>query len=631
MKSLQRLAGILFLLALLTSMGIVSAQDSEPISVVGSGIVVPFLEAAANTSDTPPLAVTITGTSNGFAQFCQNIANVTASTRTITAAEDALCAQNNVEYIELLVGHHIIAFIARPDARYNQCLTATDLNAVFAPSAQGQTNWQQVAPENPDVPLSVYVPQSNSPIFSVLDNLISGDGIRVDANSQPTDDAIIAAVSGEVGAIGVVSFRSAVAAGDRVKLLEISTNDAVGCTVPSIENVEANAYTAADELFVYVNQSLLETPTVKELLTLAGTDQAAALLEELGFAAPSAAVYTKNQAALEGDGDSRPFSSAATSYEIPFDVAGTVTIAGATSGREYLDNASSQFQSLYQQVTVDVKTEGSPAGIRRLCNGEVDIAVVDGDMSADQRQNCDANTITTLSIDLGRQAVVLIGNANSSQLACLTTEQIQQTWESRAEDPITTWNTVDSRFPEQAITLFAPNTGDSTTDLLMISAAGTDIPTRNDTEFSDDPLYRAAAVANVEGGLTYMSWADYQRVAANQQERIQLVSADAGSGCVAPNAETIADGSYPLTRSATLLVNEKSLSKPPVQSFLWFLASDANYGLLEQSGLLGVSFGSLLPLRDTLELRYVDAEQASAAEVLQPTTEETPDATEPSS
>jgi phosphate transport system substrate-binding protein len=628
MKSLQRQVGIIILLALITSVGFTSAQENTIVTVVGSGIVVPVLQSVATESGAPViLDATVTGTNRGFEMFCQGEANITTSTRTITAAEDSQCTQNGVAYTELLIGHNILAFIAKPDSTYTQCLTSANLSAIFPPSAQGQiTNWQQISPENADTPLSVFVPASDTADYGVLDNLIPGDGIRADAVAQ-ADDATIAAVSADAGAIGVVSLKSAIAAGDTVKILELSTNDVVGCAVPSVENVEALAYTAAEELFVYVSNTSLEKAGLKDMLTFVSSDQAATGIDGLGFSPSSANIYATNLASLEGTGETRPFSSTTTAFQIPLDVAGPVNVAGATTGRTYLSDAATAFQSLYSQVTVDVKTLGQPAGIRRLCNGEIDIAIVDSDITVEQTQNCDANNITTFPIDLGKQAVVLVGNANSSQLACLTNAQLKTAWEAVARETVTNWNQVDSSFPDQTMTLFAPNLGNSATDLLMIKAAGTDLPARDDSEFNDDPLYRAAATANVEGGLTYMTWAEYQQVLANNQERIQLVSVDGGNGCIAPSEATIADGSYPLTQSAKLLVNRNSLTNVPVQSFLWYLASDENYGLLESSGLIGVSFGSLRTLRDALQKAYLDAAQTAAEATPEPIAEATSETT----
>jgi phosphate transport system substrate-binding protein len=622
----------------LTGAGIASAQDSTPITVIGSGIVNPVLEALATASDTSiTLSASVTGTNGGFDQFCQGQADITTATRTITPDEDTRCTQNNVKYTELLIGHDIVAFIAKPDAAYTSCLTAANVSAIFSPSAQGQTtNWQQVGAENPNIPLTVFVPQNNLPAFSVVDNLVPGDGIRADATSEADDNATITAVMADAGAIGVVSLKSATAAGSQIKILELNTNDAAGCTLPSTDNLESHAYAAGDNLLMYVNKASLEKPGLKDMLTFASSDQAASVIDGLGFVPPSATAYTKNQTSIEGTGDTRPFSSATTSFQIPADVSGPVAIAGASSGHAYLSNAATSFQAVYTQVTVEVMTEGQPAGVRKLCNGEIDIAVTDSDLTGEQNQNCDANNIQTLPIDLGKQAVILVANANSTDLACLTSDQLKKIWEAGSSQTVTNWNQVESSFADQAMTLFAPNNGDSSTDLLMIKAAGTDVPSRDDTQFNDDPLYRAAATANVPGGLTYMTWDDYQKVLANNQEHIQLVSVNSGNGCVTPGDATIGDGSYPLMRSTMLLVNTRSLTKPPVQSYLWYLASDENYNLLEGAGFRGVSFGSMALLRETLQQAYLNAQQAALeatpeataeATTIEPTSEATVEAT----
>jgi hypothetical protein len=56
------------------------------------------------------------------------------------------------------------------------------------------------------------------------------------------------------------------------------------------------------------------------------------------------------------------------------------------------------------------------------------------------------------------------------------------------------------------------------------------------------------------------------------------------------------------------------------------LASDENYSALEQNGFVGVTFGSLPALRDTLQKAYVDAAVA-AAQAAEATPEATSEAT----
>jgi hypothetical protein len=63
-----------------------------------------------------------------------------------------------------------------------------------------------------------------------------------------------------------------------------------------------------------------------------------------------------------------------------------------------------------------------------------------------------------------------------------------------------------------------------------------------------------------------------------------------------------------------------------VQSLLWFAMSDDNYKLLEDSGFLGISFGDLPVLRDTLQKDFDQAQIAATAKA-EATPEATPEAT----
>lgn len=629
MKILQRKAGILILLALIIVPGLSLAQDNTTITVAGSAVAAPVFEALAAASGADvTLNTTVTGTSAGFQAFCQGQADITNATRTITTDEDSVCQASGVDYEELLIAHDILAFIVNPDAGAAECLTSANLKTIFAPSSEGQiANWNQVSPANPDSALTLLVPVETSPEFAILDSIVEGDGIRRDVTVLDSEQAIVETVSQTSGALGVVRLSSATAAGDGVTILPINTNDAVGCVIPSAENVESRLYGATMPLFTYVNRGSLSKPGMEAFVTYIASDQAASAINEAGFTAPSAKAYETNQSIIAGTAEGRQFSLTSAAYEIPANVSGQVTISGSSNAREYITNVTTAFNTQYQGVTFTTKLEGQPEGVRSLCNGNLDIAVTEAGLSPEDAQNCEANNIKTLAIDLGRQAVVLVGNGNSDYLACLTTDQLATIWKAESAKTVTIWNQVDSSFPETPMTLFAPQEGDASTDLLLWRTTGSNDPGRNDANVSSDPLYRAAATANVEGALTYMSWPEYQRVLANNQERIQLVNVDAGDGCIAPDASTIADGTYPLTRSAQLVVSQNALTRPEVQSFLWYLASDQNYPQFEQAGLIGVSFGALPALRDSLQQGFEDAAAAALEATPEPGAEATAEAT----
>jgi hypothetical protein len=210
--------------------------------------------------------------------------------------------------------------------------------------------------------------------------------------------------------------------------------------------------------------------------------------------------------------------------------------------------------------------------------------------------------------------VVLVSNANSAYLACLTPAQVTSALGAQETLP-TTWNQVDGSFAENPITWVAPAAGSDLTDILLARPDASVLPRREDVaESNDDPLYRAAAVANVEGGITYMSWQEYETVLDGNQQGIQLVGINDGTNCITPDATTIGDGTYPYTRDLRINVTQAGLSDPAVQSLLWFIFSDSNYALFETSGLIGVPFGQLADIREELQASFEVALEVTSTE-----------------
>lgn len=591
--------GMLALLALLIAPVLLLAQEDVSIRVVGSGIVTPFLEQSGATLD-----VNVTGTNEGFVRFCRGDGDLAATTRPIGGNEDGDCLRNGVTYFELLVAHNIAAVVTGSDNTFAQCLSSDELNALLAPSSQ-VTNWNQINAAFPDTAVSLHVPPQDTAAFALLDSAVEGDGLRTDVSAQSVEE-ILNAVSTTPGALGIVPLPAALAGG--VNIVEINGGSA-GCAAPSAETLEGRTYTLGQRLFVYVNASNLDKPGMRELLDALLGGDAAANAEALGFTAATADAYTTNSLILAEGRRGREFSADVTGFTILPDVSGTINAGGAAAGASYLAAVTGAFSAEYPGVTSSVNVEGEQAGIRRLCNGELDVITVTGDLTQEQQDNCAANNITTTAVDLGYQAVVLVSNAASPYLTCLSVSEVGAVWSAAATGTLTTWDQVRADFPATPITLFAPSTTSALSDLLLKQTAGANAINRVDIELDDDPLYRAAAVANVEGALTTMTWAEYEQVLENNQANIQLV----GVGeCAQPSEDLIGSGAYPISQPLRLLVSDVALSRPEVQSFAWYAMSDAQYGLLTEQGLVGVAFDELAEVRQALQDAFLAAQLAAA-------------------
>lgn len=624
MAHMIKRVSVLFLLALLTSTTVLFAQDTTSSTVVGSGIVNSIVESLAEANETDTLTITTTGTSAGFEQFCAGEADVVTATRAISADEDADCISNNIAYGEFLVAHSIIAFAVNPNNTVLECLTENDLNTLFPPTATADiSNWTAFDETSEDLPITFILPQDNTVEYVILDNMVVGDGLRRDGNTYDDAESAIAQITENNGAIAVLPYSSSLTEEDGIRLLDISYNTTAGCASPSVENVENRLYTATLPMLMYVNRASLENADLQNFMDFVTTVDSADIIESTGYLAPTDDTYELNAEILVNEDVESQFGGAESEFTIPENLIGQIDISGAANAYNLLNTNATQLTGNNQQLNINITIEGQAAGIRRLCNGEVDIAIISSELADDALAGCEANNINTIPIELGTQATVLVANATDTYASCLTTNQIETIWSATATESITQWSDVDDSLPEQDMTLFGLSTSNAFSDILLSTGGGPVEPVRRDTELSNDALYRAAAVANVEGSLTYMSWQDYRRVVGNNQSNIQLVNIDNGEGCVMPSPETISDGTYPLTRPGSLLVNELSLTDISVQSFVWRLFSDQGWTNIDREGFVGIDFGSLPAVRNELEVQFSLAEANVAASVSSPDAEST--------
>jgi len=624
MTQIKTCVSLLFLLALLTSTTALFAQDTDSFTVVGSGIVNSVVESLAEANETDTITVVTTGTPAGFEQFCAGEADVVTSTRSITADEDANCISNDIVYGEFLVAHTILTFVAHPTVAV-ECLTESDFDILFTPSATGQlTDWTAYDETIDSLPITFILPQDNTVEYVVLDGIVDGDGLRRDGESYDDISEALTTVEETEGAIAVLPYTDAILDNDAIKVLQVNYETTTGCASPSAETVENRLYNVAQPAFVYVNRgSLTDNSTLEDFMMFVTSTDASDTVTSAGFVAPTDDTYAQNTEILENEEAGRLFSGQESSFQIPENLFGQIDVSGSANAYNLLDSTASQLAGNNQQLTINVTADGQIAGIRRLCNGETDIAILQSSPAEDALDSCEANDINTVPISIGTQATVLVANSADSYASCLTVEQIGTIWSASATDTVMNWADVDSSFPEQDMTLFGLNTLNQYSDILLSSSEGPIEPIRRDTELSNDALFRAAAVANVEGALTYMSYSDFQRVQGNNQSNIQLVSVDAGDGCIAPVEEAIVDGSYPLSRPASLLVNELSLTDISVQSYIWRIFSDEGWTTIDREGFVGINFGDLPAIRSDLETEFSLAETNVAASVADPVAEST--------
>lgn len=619
MRVIQRAQWVLLLFMLFALPTSTFAQDEEALTLAGSALAQPLFEAVADAAEADlTLNADTTGTPAGYEALCAGEADIALATRPMSVEEESTCTEAGVEFVEVRLGYTVLAYIVNPELALTNCVTADELDDLLAPSAAANTLWADVFADAPaDAEVSVTLPPADTLAFALLDEITAGAGFRADASLADDVANIAATVADTAGGFGVVPL-SAID-DTNVQLLQLRNNDIAACVEPSAETISDESYPAGLNYYAYFNAETLSANEGLQAVRAFIADEASTeTITAAGFTPLSTEDYLTAAEALATNQTGRQFSLAVAEFQIPPTVSGTVNIAGAAGAFSLVDGLTTTFTTQYTSMTINNEFLGEPDGLRRLCNSEVAMATTTAPPSDETVENCAAADINLVTVPMGTQATVLVANAADEHLACLTTEQIVNTWGAEAEaEAVGNWQAVDGDFPDQDFILFAGNIGNPIPNLMMTQAAGESAPLRADTESDTDPLYRAAAVANVEGSLTYMSWGQYQDVLANNQERIQLVAVDGGDGCITPTQITIDSGEYPLARTLYLVISETALSRIEVQSLLWFMFQDANFPNFERANFDTLNLNDLEGTRATLQDAFDAANAAAAARLVE--------------
>ncbi len=260
------------------------------ILIDGSSTVFPISEAVAEEFrlEYPNVRVSvgISGTGGGFKKFCNGEIDITDASRPIKDVEEEICAQNGIEFVELPVAFDGLTVVVNPENDWATCMTVEDLKTIWEPAAQGTiTKWNQVRPEWPDAPLSLYGPGTDSGTFDYFTSAIVGEegASRGDYTASEDDNVLVQGVSNDKYALGYFGF--AYYAENQDKLKAVAIDGGNGCVLPSKETINNGTYQPLSRpVFIYVRKDALDRPEVEAFVNFY-LENAGALATEVGYVA----------------------------------------------------------------------------------------------------------------------------------------------------------------------------------------------------------------------------------------------------------------------------------------------------------------------------------------------------------
>jgi phosphate transport system substrate-binding protein len=241
---------------------------SGSVAIDGSSTVQPLSSAAAELfqEEQPDVQVSVgtAGTGGGFEAFCAGKTDISDASRPIEAEEAKICKEAGIDFTELHVATDALTVVTNPDVGVD-CITTEQLKTIWEPSAEQKiTNWQQVDPSFPDLPLKLFGPGTDSGTFDYFTDEINGEegASRSDYEASEDDNVVVDGVANSEGGMGYFGYTYYEQNADQLTALQVDSGD--GCVEPSAETAQSGDYTPLSRpLFIYVaDKAYADSPQV---------------------------------------------------------------------------------------------------------------------------------------------------------------------------------------------------------------------------------------------------------------------------------------------------------------------------------------------------------------------------------
>jgi phosphate transport system substrate-binding protein len=284
-------------------------------------------------------------------------------------------------------------------------------------------------------------------------------------------------------------------------------------------------------------------------------------------------------AACGGDDD----DSSSDSGDSASGLSGSISIDGSSTVQPFAEAAAELFNEENPDVNITVGAAGTSGGFEKFCAGETDISDASRSIEPEEVKACKDGGVEYTEVQVANDGISVVTNPALS-ISCLSTDQLKQLWET---DEVTNYSELgddaDSgeAIPDAEVSLYGPGTDSGTFDYFTDVINGEEGVSRKEYQASEDDNVLVQGVSGDQNGLGYFGFSYYEQ----NQDALNLVSVDDGSGCVAPSTETIQDGSYtPLSRPLFMYPSAEAMSRPEVAGFIQYVVD--NYDSIAEAALI---------------------------------------------
>jgi phosphate transport system substrate-binding protein len=273
---------------------------------------------------------------------------------------------------------------------------------------------------------------------------------------------------------------------------------------------------------------------------------------------------------------------------------GTISISGSSTVEPISALVAELFNEDNPDVQIRVDGPGTGDGFELFCAGDTDISDASRPIDDEEIAACEDAGVDYVELEVALDGVTLMTNP-ANAVECLTTGDIYALFGPESEG-FTSWADANALatevggqggFADAPLEITAPGEESGTYDAFIELSGIPDVAVDNGVADDDAEAlrkdYQASPNDNViiqaiEGSDSALGFVGFA-FAETAGEGVKEIAVDAGGGCVEPSAETIADGSYPLSRSLFIYVNTAKLAESEaLAAYVDLYVSDTGLG-----------------------------------------------------
>lgn len=289
---------------------------------------------------------------------------------------------------------------------------------------------------------------------------------------------------------------------------------------------------------------------------------------------------------------------------------GEIAVSGSSTVEPISTLVAQKFSSLNPGVAISVDGPGTGDGFELFCKGDTDVSDASRPIEPEEIEACERNGIEYVELKIGIDGITVVTSPANDAVTCLDFHDLYAllgpesegfaSW-SDANDLAEEVGAGNAPYPDVPLDVTAPGeesgTYDSFGELVLEDIAYEERGIAEDAPVVR-PDYQASANDNVilqgiEGSESSLGWVGFAFY-AQAGGTVKGVEIDGGDGCVAPTAETIADGSYPIARELFVYVNSASAREnDALAEFVDYYLSEEGLASVAEAGYVDLPEGEM--------------------------------------